>query len=797
MTAHHFLQFPFFQNQGTKTKTAEFLMHGQSYLVILYCLLLLASCTSKESEEAPLTYDIIPKPTSLVEIPGFFVVDQDVEIIVSDESLKPVANQLKEKFAARGLELEIVDAVGKNKAIIFEVDAQVAHEEGYHLTVTPTEITIRSSKPAGAFYAFQTLRQLSPKEIEENGKMAAGQWKIPAVEIKDAPRFSYRGMHLDVARHFFPVEAVKEYIDQLAYHKMNRFHWHLTEDQGWRLEILNHPKLTEVGAFRKETLIGHANDRPKKFDGKRYGGFYTQEEAREIVRYATERYITVIPEIEMPGHSTAALAAYPELACTDGPFEVITEWGVFEDVYCPKPYTFQFLEDVLAEVMAIFPSEYIHIGGDECPKTRWKESEFCQELIKKEGLKDEHGLQSYFIKRIESFLNAHGRNIIGWDEILEGGLAPNATVMSWRGVQGGIEAARQGHDVIMTPTSHCYFDYYQADHPEEPLAIGGFLPLSKVYSYEPVPKELNAAEAKHILGAQGNVWTEYIPTREHLFYMALPRMSAMAEVNWTPANQKDYDDFTERLTTHIERLNAMNIQPANHIFDVKMKITSGNGDGVQVMFSKENKAGTILFSVDGKPITKNSSEFSTPILLSGSTHLTAQAFDGKNLVGRGVDQQFNWHKAAGKTITFKEQPAERYSAGGTGAVINGVRGNTVRYGDAEWLGFEGKHAEAIIDFGEADTFKKVTLHFFKGEAQWIYLPKNVSVYTSDDKEVYTQVGASAEIKGDQKVITVPIELNSAKGRYMKVLVQRFGLIPDGKQGAGHEAWLFIDEIIVE
>ncbi len=383
----------------------------------------------------------------------------------------------------------------------------------------------------------------------DEGERMGRAGSVPAVEIIDSPRFSWRGMHLDVGRHFFPISFVKRYIDLLAMHKMNRFHWHLTEDQGWRIEIKKYPKLTQIGAWRSESLVGHYTDEPRKYDGVRYGGFYTQDEIREVVAYAAKRFITVVPEIEMPGHSVAALAAYPELACTDGPFEVEKLWGVHEDVYCAgKESTFAFLQDVLTEVMGLFPSTYIHIGGDECPKTRWKAHDLDQKRIKEENLKDEHELQSYFVKRIERFLSSYNRRLVGWDEILEGGLPPAATVMSWRGFEGGIEAANSGHDVVMTPTSHCYFDYYQSENTEsEPLAIGGFLPLSKVYHFEPMPPEIDPEKAHHILGGQGNVWTEYMKTEDKVEYMVLPRMSAMSEVLWTQESDRSYKGFVARL----------------------------------------------------------------------------------------------------------------------------------------------------------------------------------------------------------------------------------------------------------
>ena len=419
---------------------------------------------------------------------------------------------------------------------------------------------VRAATAKGLFYGVQTIRQLLQK-----GKK---NYLIPAVEISDSPRFGYRGMHLDVGRHLYPVDFIKKYIDLIALHKMNTFHWHLTEDQGWRIEIKKYPKLTEISAFRKETVVGHASH-SNQYDGQPYGGFYTQNEVREIVAYAADRFITVIPEIEMPGHSVAVLAAYPELSCKPKKtYEVATTWGVMKDVFCPTEKTFSFLEDVLTEVMALFPGKYIHIGADECPKDSWKESRYAQKLIKKEGLKDEHELQSYFIRRIEKFLARHDRKLVGWDEILEGGLSPDATVMSWRGEAGGIEAAKQAHDVIMSPTTYCYFDYYQADPKtgNEPLAIGGNLPVETVYGYELIPEELTAEQAKYILGGQGNVWTEYMKTSDQVEYMALPRMSALSEVLWSPKEKRNYQSFLSRMQTFRKQLDAMDVNYARHIF---------------------------------------------------------------------------------------------------------------------------------------------------------------------------------------------------------------------------------------
>jgi hexosaminidase len=508
---------------------------------------------------AQVSFPIVPAPVHLVPGVGSFAVSRQTVVAVSDPASAELRG-LRDLLAtiltkAFGVEVRVVDTAVRTAqpgTILLVLDAAAATgAEGYRLEVTSDGVTLRASKPAGLFYGIQTLAQIPPA-----GASAPG---IPAVRIEDAPRFPYRGMHLDVGRHLFPVEFIKRYIDLMALYKMNTFHWHLTDDQGWRIAIAKYPRLTTVGAWRKETIL-QKNFDPYVGDGIPYGGFYTQDEVRDIVAYARQRYVTVIPEIEMPGHSKAALAAYPDLACTPGPFEVSTVWGVDPDIYCPSERTFQFLEDVLTEVMALFPGQYIHIGGDEAPKDRWRASPVAQQVIKREHLKDESELQSWFIRRIEQFLIDHGRRLIGWDEILEGGLAPEAIVMSWRGMDGGIAAARQGHDVIMTPGSHVYFDHYQGDPAYEPLAIGGYTPLDKVYGFEPVPDSLTPAEATHVLGAQGNVWTEYIATPEYVEYMAVPRMLALAEVVWSPRDRRDWNDFVTRLPAQLHRLDALAVR---------------------------------------------------------------------------------------------------------------------------------------------------------------------------------------------------------------------------------------------
>lgn len=533
-------------------------------ITLLSLIILLTGCNKAPSTDSPNVYAIIPAPVSIKEMAGQFVFTGSSKIILSKITAE---TKLSTDFLAlliknpTGWNLKLTEGKkAENGSVFMGIDTAVKNAEGYLLLVKKRKITIKASTPAGLFYAVQTLRQLLPPDVEKAGIVQGLKLTVPCCEIADEPRFAYRGMHLDVGRHLFPVESIRKYIDMIALQKMNTFHWHLTEDQGWRIEIKKYPKLTQVGAFRKETVAGHAHGKPEVYDGKPYGGFYTQEEVKDIIAYAKSRFITIIPEIEMPGHALGALAAYPELSCSGGPFEVAKTWGVFNDVFCAgKEETFKFLEDVISEIAELFPSEYIHVGGDECPKTKWAKCKYCQKRIKDEGLKDEKELQSYFIKRMEKFINSKGKKLIGWDEILEGGIAPEATVMSWRGVEGGIEAAKQGHDVIMSPTTFVYLDYYQSEPAGEPLAIGGYLPLEKVYSFDPKFDELTPEQNRHILGLQGNVWTEYIPAPDQLQYMTYPRMLAISEIGWTPSVKKDFEDFLARLEVQKARLDAMGI----------------------------------------------------------------------------------------------------------------------------------------------------------------------------------------------------------------------------------------------
>jgi len=710
---------------------------------------------------------LVPLPAKMETAPGFFPLSRGtlIQFPAQAEGLDIIIGHLRAWIS------ELPGENGGHNMLLFNQDPGISNPEGYRLKVKPDEIRIEFAEPAGAFYALMTLRQL---------RDSLGL--IPCLNIEDEPRYPYRGMHLDVCRHFFPVEDVKKYIDQLALHKMNRFHWHLTEDQGWRIEIKKYPKLQEIAAFRKETLIGHYSDQPHRFDGKRYGGYYTQEEIREVVEYARQRFVTIIPEIEMPGHATAVIAAYPELSCHGRPVEVATLWGVFEDVLCPTEQTFEFMENVLLEVMDLFPGEYIHIGGDECPKVQWKESAFCQELIAREGLKNEEGLQSYFIRRIDRFLTGHGRKLVGWDEILEGGLSPNATVMSWRGTEGGIAAAKQGHDVIMAPTSYCYFDYYQARNPSEPLSIGGFVPLEKVYSFEPTPAELSPAEAKHILGAQGNIWTEYKSTYEQVEYNAYPRAFALAEVLWTPAGKRDFKDFQNRLALHLPTLKGVNY--ARHLYDIQFEMQ----DGSVVLSNRQGQP--MMYKMEGMA---KAAPYKGPVSIDRSGLFQALPANG---TGRILELEFHTHAAFGKKVSWKEGPHPNYQLGGAQALSNGLLGSEHRFGDGEWLGWWGKDVELTVDLEEPQPVSTLQMRFFQSRGEWIYLPKEVKIFYSKNGIDFRPLATQAVTQSNDRVLKFDLNFRKKKARYWKIEVIRYGIIPDGAQGAGHEAWVFLDEVIL-
>jgi hexosaminidase len=763
------------------------------YLFSLFIFLLIfGSCLESKNDFTKSDLHLIPKPQTLELKEGTFSIDKSTSIY--HESGFEVASNFFQSFFMKGTGISLENTSKKNANIIIEKDNSLP-KEGYSLNISEKTITIKASDASGAFYGVQTVRQLLPPELEGLNSLHRELFVLPQLLITDAPKFQYRGMHLDVGRHFFPKKFIKEYIANLALLKMNYFHWHLTEDQGWRIEIKKYPKLSTHAAYRDETLIGHYNETPQRFDGKQYGGFYSQEDIKEIVAFARTQNITVVPEIEMPGHAQAAVSAYPELGCTGEQIPVATSWGVFENIYCPNEATFTFLENVLDEVIELFPGEYIHIGGDEAPKRQWEDCNHCQKLIKDLNLKDEHGLQSYFIKRMEAYINKKGKKIIGWDEILEGGLAPNATVMSWRGTEGGIAAAKEKHDVIMTPTSDAYFDYYQAENADEPLAIGGFLPLKKVYGFNPIPEELNADETQYVLGAQGNVWTEYMQTEDKVEYMAYPRMLAMSEVVWSGASENidsDYSDFLARLEPFMNRLSALDINYANHLYEIEGSVIKKEG-AVFYELKTPTEGKEIYYTTNDSELIK----YGGLVPISENTSISASVFKNGSKVGRAFDQTIQFHKGLKANISLDIEPHKAYSAGGKEALINGIEGNDSRYGDKEWLGFWGEDLEITVDFPKETEINMVTLRFYDANGQWIYSPKQVSITSKPIKGKSVSCMRVLKPKEGESIVEINLPFDSIKTTELTISIPNYGIIPTGLQGAGNKAWTFIDEIIIE
>ena len=688
-------------------------------------------------------------------------------------------------------------AGNNNEGILLSLDKSISNPEGYQLKVTAKGIEIKGATEAGVFYGIQTLRKSIPAASEGSNV------EFQEVTINDYPRFAYRGMMLDVGRHFFSTDSIKIYIDMLALHNINTFHWHLSDDQGWRIEIKKYPKLTEIGSKRAETVIGHNSG---NYDGKPYSGFYTQDEIRDIIDYAAQRHITIIPEIDLPGHQQAALASYPELGCTGGPYEVWRQWGVSENVICAgNEQSMKFLEDVLAEVIELFPSEYIHIGGDECPKVRWKECPKCQARIKAEGIKGdkkhtaEEYLQSYVINRMEKFVESKGRHIIGWDEILEGGLAPNATVMSWRGVAGGIEAAKQHHNVIMTPNTYVYFDYYQtADTEHEPIAIGGYLPLEKVYEFEPTAG-IPEAEQKYVIGAQANLWTEYIPDFAQVQYMVLPRMDALAETQWSLPSKKDYATFLPRVVRMTQLYDRLGYNYGKHIFDVAVNMQPNTAKGsLDITLSKLGD-GEIYYTTDGTEPTVSSNKYTAPVEIKENADFKAAIIRPDGERTRIFAETVSFNKATMKPITLKEEPSKGYIFNGAPVLADGLKGNN-NYKTGHWLGFQGKDVDAVIDLQTPTSFNKVSFRTNVVKGDWIMGAAGVSVRISDDGKNFKEVAAKKipALKQDDKdgIYDEEITFDPVEARYVEVIINSSQL-PAWHGGAGNPAFLFVDEICIE
>lgn len=721
---------------------------------------------------------VFPEPSNVEQTTDKFVFNGRLTVDRAQipEDLFPYLQQL---FGRQSIHLE--PAASKDASIHLQRVETFVYTEGYQLAVTNSGIDIEYSSYQSLCNAFQTLNQLiqNPKEL-------AG------IRISDQPAYDYRGVHLDCSRHYFTILELRKFIDQMAKLKFNRFHWHLTDDQGWRIEIKKYPKLTSIGAWRDSTLIGHFSKQPAEWDRSKYGGYYTQEEAKDLVAYARIRGIEIIPEIEMPGHASAAIAAYPELSCTEKQIPVVGTWGVFDDVFCSQEKTRSFLKDVLDEIIEIFPSKVIHIGGDECPKVNWEKCPKCQSIMKQNNLKTSHELQSFFIRDIEKHVNAKGRTIIGWDEILEGGLAPNAQVMSWQGMEGGIAAAKLKHQVVMTPTSYCYFDYYQSGHPSEPLAIGGYLPLEKVYQFDPV-KGLEDEYKRYILGAQANLWTEYLPNIQSVEYSAFPRLVAMAEILWNKG-KVPYADFVEALSAnYLQQLRNDGVRFSTSFLDPKLEIRPYQ-TGVSYEFIKPVE--DVVFSVNNEIVNGISIERTDQV--REHRYLIHSNIGDQEL--RVCDYTFISHLALGKPVSFATKPHEKYDHNGSLGITDGVAGKKPWKGN-EWLGFNNDTVQFTLDLETLTSFGKLQIETLNDPGSWIYRPERFIIQLSKDGKKFKTVSKGKMYAEEKPGILNPfadlIRVNKKmKARYVKVTIFNKELIPQGQTGAGFTPWTFINEIIL-
>lgn len=785
--------------------------HVRGIVSASLCTLLLSVTACQENENKD-QCSLIPQPNELKANAGHFKFNSTTAFYVSpdlDKSSTSMIDSFSQNlnevsgFQTTSQPLSASEELPK-QSILVKANKEIA-PEGYELSIQSDGITIQASDHRGVFYAIQTMKQLLPAGIYGNQTISDAQWVLPCLEIKDAPRFGYRGLHIDVSRHFFPKEEMKKILNLMALHKQNTLHWHLTDDQGWRIEIKKYPLLTKIGSIRNKTMIRKEWD---NYDTTPYGGFYTQEDIKEIVKYAADRCINVIPEVDLPGHMMAALAAYPNLGCTGGPYEVSGQWGIRDDVLCPgKEETFTFIEDVLTEVMELFPSEYIHIGGDECPKVRWEKCPRCQARIKTEGLKanDKHKaeffLQSYVTTRVEKFLNEHGRKIIGWDEILEGELAPNATVMSWRGMDGGIEAARLKHPVIMTPNNYVYLDYYPTmDTKDEPLAIGGYNPLEKVYSLEPVPAALNEEERAYIIGAQGNLWTEYIVSNEHLEYMLLPRLAALSEVQWTQPENKNWERFLGSLDHILAIYNVMGVNYGKHIYEIAAKYGVTSSDGtVEVTLSTMGDA-PIYYTLDGTEPTEKSTRYTAPLKIKEDCLLQATA-KRENVKIKTFKKEFKFNKATGKLATLNTAPTEKYTFAGASILTDGLRGD-FNYSTGYWLGFFDEPMDITIDLGKTTTVSSVKIGTMIQFGEYIFPPTKIAVWTASGKdgELVKQGEISIPLAtADDKdgLAEYSCQFKEVEADRIRILVNTTSSIPEWHGARTEKAHMFVDEVIIE
>jgi hexosaminidase len=765
--------------------------------------ILFSTCFYACSEKRTLNsdYEIIPKPLDVnSKGDASFLLKDGVAVIYPENNQKMQDNaEFLVDYVEKQTGVKLTSHAGMpvDGAICLTLDLSDDNAEAYKLIVNDKRVCISGASEAGVFYGIQTLRKSLPVAQDINVNLSA-------VEIYDKPRFAYRGAMLDVARHFYTVDEVKTFIDMLALHNINRFHWHLTDDQGWRIEIKKYPKLMSVASERKETVVGRWYS--GIYDGKPYGGYYTQDELRDVIDYAAKRHITIIPEVDLPGHMQAALTAYPELGCTGGPYEVRTIWGVSQDVLCVgNDFTLQFVKDVLSEVADIFPSEYIHIGGDECPKVRWEKCPKCQERIKSLGLKSdakhtkEQRLQSYMIQEAAKYLKEKGKRIIGWTEILEGGLVPDATLMSWIGESGGIEAAHQHHDVIMTPNTYLYFDYYQSKKVEdEPLAIGGYLPIEKTYNYEPMPKELTKEEQQYIKGVQANLWTEYIPVFSQVQYMVLPRLGAAAEVQWTDPSKKDYKDFLRRVPHLVAVYDCYGWNYATHVYDVNVDMKADTVNHVLNVQLSTMADDPIYYTLDGQDPTEKSLKYTKPFTIDQSVVLKTMAVHPDRTSKISVDT-IRFNKATLKPVVLLQPNESRFSPDGPVVLVDGRNGNH-SFDTGAWLAVAGNDLEAVINMQAETILSSASVHVYVRKDAWLFDARGFSVSVSSDNKNYKEV-ASQEYKQMQEsdsdgIIEHELSFDPCKATYVKIKVISEKSMPDWHWDAGKAPFLLVDEIIL-
>jgi len=762
-------------------------MVNLNHYLCFFILLFLAGCgTNSVSSDDQIEYqdfdslNLIPYPQQVEKGEGYFELNSET-FVQSSVSFEKEYNYLRNSLSITlNDSIKVLNELSNkpNRIQFTQLFTKAVHpeqDEEYELVIDENHIEISAFQPRGLMHGIQTLRQLFITDFQTGHKRE--KWYLPCLKITDSPKFEHRGLMVDVCRHFFDIQVLKKYIDALSYYKMNVLHLHLTEDQGWRMPIDTYPLLNEISSWRLDS------------SGNQYGGFYTKDELRELVEYAEEHYITIIPEIELPGHAQAALAAYPQFSCTGGPIEVVNDWGVFKEIYCAgNDSTFIFIEAILTEVMEIFPSKYIHIGGDEAPKFRWEHCEKCQKRMKDEGLADEHELQSYFIKRIKKFLTDNGRELIGWDEILEGGLSDHAAVQSWRGFEGGMEAARTKHKVIMSPTSHCYLDYGLSS-----------IDLQKIYLFDPIPADLEDEFHSFIIGGEGNMWTEHVPDEANLDSKIFPRIIALAEVLWTYNPNRSFDDFYRRLQMHYPYLREHGINYGLETVGAKL-LEQISDSGIFIKLEKNLRDLDLKYRWNQE---ETYISYTTPIKLEKSGELDVQAYKNGELYGDPIQQTYVTHQALNKKVTYTTAYNQWYVGNGDMNLVDGKTGS-IDFHDGAWQGFWGEDVEVIIDLEDAIHFLGVKVNFYQYANSWIFLPKKIELETSVDGEIWDEqltISNPQVIMSNEKSIKSFAFHNDKYmgmyGRYIRIKATNLGKVPAGHEAEGQDAWLFIDEIIVE